>query len=186
MAVCELPRRCLMMKAGCMAVLPAFATSRTQEAEHARAESMRQTGRKGVGKSRFLAAAGHDLRQPLAAANLFIDALKSTATTSNQNKIIKRLDQAMSNFNGCWIHCSMCPNLSRHDSAELIPINVADMFSWLERSLAPLATRNGLDSDCTSRLSMRLSFAVIWLVQVGVDEYCFQCDQIHIERGCPD
>lgn len=69
-------------------------------AERALNESMRKLEEKELAKTRFLAAAGHDLRQPVAAANLFVDALKLTEMTSHQDEIIKRLDQAMLTFNG--------------------------------------------------------------------------------------
>ena len=47
-------------------------------AERALGDSMRNLEKKELAKTRFLAAAGHDLRQPLTAANMFIHALKST------------------------------------------------------------------------------------------------------------
>ncbi len=75
------------------------ATERKQ-AEHALKKSLYQLEEKELAKTRFLAAAGHDLRQPLAAANLFIDALKFTDPTTDQNQIILRLEQAMATFNG--------------------------------------------------------------------------------------
>src|SRR5574340_888357 len=58
--------------------------SERKQIEHALAESMHKLEDKELSKSRFLAAAGHDLRQPLAAANLFIDALKHSALTPQQ------------------------------------------------------------------------------------------------------
>ncbi len=91
-------------------------------------------------KSRFLAAAGHDLRQPLAAANLFIDALKFTALRPEQNQIIQRLDQAMSNFNELL---DALLDVSKLEAGILKPENIsiqaADIFRWLDESFSPMA-----------------------------------------------
>ena len=101
--------------------------------------------RKELAKSRFLAAAGHDMRQPLAAANLFIDALKFTAPTADQNQIIQRLEQAMSNFNNLL---DALLNVSKLDAGMIKPeytsINVTELFIWLEQNLAPLANEKQL------------------------------------------
>ena len=96
--------------------------------------------RKELAKNRFLAAAGHDMRQPLAAANLFIDALKFTEPSTEQNQIIQRLDQTMSNFNNLL---DALLNVSKLDAGMIKPeyssINVTELLSWLEQNLAPLA-----------------------------------------------
>jgi len=97
---------------------------------------------KELAKTRFLAAAGHDLRQPLAAANLFIDALKFTNPTEKQNVIIARLDQAMSNFNGLL---DTLLNVSKLDGGMIKPeytaVPVAEIFEWIEQSFAPAANK---------------------------------------------
>lgn len=97
--------------------------------------------RKELAKTRFLAAAGHDMRQPLAAANLFIDALKFTSPTPGQNQIIQRLEHAMSNFNNLL---DALLNVSKLDAGMIKPeyasISVTDLLHWVEQNLAPLAT----------------------------------------------
>ena len=74
--------------------------------EHALNESMRKLEQKEMAKTRFLAAAGHDLRQPLAAANLFIDALKidrrpMPARTRSSSGWIRPWRRST----GCWRRC---------------------------------------------------------------------------------
>lgn len=100
---------------------------------------------KELAKSRFLAAAGHDLRQPLAAANLFVDALRFSAPTAEQNRIIQRLDQAMNTFNGLL---DSLLNVSKLDSGTIKPeytsIDVAELFGWIEQSFAPMASEKNL------------------------------------------
>jgi|GEM_PF-6444305 PAS domain S-box-containing protein len=105
-------------------------------------ETRTELQRKELAKSRFLAAAGHDLRQPLAAANLYIDALKFTNPTEKQNVIIGRLDQAMSNFNGLL---DALLNVSKLDGGMIKPeytdVPVAEIFEWIEQSFAPAANK---------------------------------------------
>jgi PAS domain S-box-containing protein len=108
-------------------------------------KSKDELNRKELAKSRFLAAAGHDLRQPLAAANLFIDALRYTELTPQQNQIIQRLDQAMSTFNELL---EALLNISKLDAGIVKPeyasINVIEIVQWLEQSFAPMAQKKQL------------------------------------------
>jgi PAS domain S-box-containing protein len=116
-----------------------------KKSEQALIESLHKLEEKELSKSRFFAAAGHDLRQPLAAANLFLDALKATEPTPKQDKIIQRLDQAMSTFSGLL---NSLLNISKLDSGvikpEPTPINVTEVFNLLEQSFAPMASEKQL------------------------------------------
>lgn len=98
-----------------------------------------------LAKSRFLTAAGHDLRQPLAAANLFIDALRFTHPNPEQHKIIDRLNQAMSNFD---VLLDTLLNVSKLDagviSPEITPISVTAIFSWLDQTFADMCANKQL------------------------------------------
>lgn len=115
--------------------------SERKKAEQALTKSIHLLEEKELAKTRFFAAAGHDLRQPLAAANLFIDALKLTESTPQQNKIIQCLDQAMATFNGLL---DALLNISKLDSGVIkpkhVPINVAESFNWMEQNFAPMAS----------------------------------------------
>jgi PAS domain S-box-containing protein len=100
---------------------------------------------KELAKSRFLSAAGHDLRQPLAAASLFIDALRFTHPNPEQHKIIDRLDQAMSNFD---VLLDTLLNVSKLDagviSPEITSISVTAIFSWLDQTFAQMCANKQL------------------------------------------
>ncbi len=115
------------------------------KAEHALTESIRQLEQKELAKTRFLAAAGHDLRQPVAAANLFIDALKLTEVTPRQTEIIRRLDQSMETFTGLL---DALLNVSKLDAGiikpEITSINVTEIFNWLEQNFAPMTRSKNL------------------------------------------
>ncbi len=97
--------------------------------------------RKEEAKTRFLAAAGHDLRQPLAAANLFIEALKFTQTTAAQDEIIRRLGQTMSSFNDLL---NALLDISKLDAGMIEPeftaIHIEEMMDWLEKSFARITS----------------------------------------------
>lgn len=102
--------------------------------------------RRETEKSRFLAAAGHDMRQPLAAANLFVDALNSTSLDPEQAKIVQRLELAMSTFNGLL---DSLLNISKLDAGIITPeyasIGVAELIHWLEQSFSQVAASKGLE-----------------------------------------
>ncbi len=122
--------------------------SERKQVDQALKASIRNLEGKEQAKSRFLAAAGHDLRQPLAAANLFIDALKYTTPSPEQGQIIARLDMSMSNFSQLL---DALLNVSKLESGtvkpEFMPIDVASILGWLEDIYSPIATEKGLRFD---------------------------------------
>lgn len=93
-----------------------------------------------LAKTRFLAAAGHDLRQPLAAANMFIFALNSTATSPEQTQLIQRINYSMDTFKGLL---DALLDVSKLDSNSLTPklasVNVFELISWVEQNFSNLA-----------------------------------------------
>jgi signal transduction histidine kinase len=52
-----------------------------------------------LAKSRFLAAASHDLRQPLHALNLFVAQLRTEKEPAEQNRLAVRIEAALANMN---------------------------------------------------------------------------------------
>lgn len=136
--------------------------SERAKTERALTESMRQLEEKELAKTRFLAAAGHDLRQPVAAANLFIDALKLAEPNPRQSAIIQRLDQSMATFNGLL---DSLLNVSKLDAGMINPeytsINVAELFNWLDQNFAPMAHEK--------KLGFRLYFPMRKMLRVRSD-----------------
>lgn len=116
------------------------------DAEMALKRSVRLLEEKELAKSRFLAAAGHDLRQPLAAANLFIDALGFSGLTTRQEMIVNRLEHVMEDF-GNLLDALL--NISKLDAGIIVPeysdFDVVSIFNSIEQSLAPLAQQKHLD-----------------------------------------
>lgn len=107
--------------------------------------SLRQLEEKDKVKGRFLAAASHDLRQPLAAATLFVDALRFANPNPKQNEIIQRLDGAMSNFSGLLDSLLDISKLdSRTIKPNLVPIDLDKLFEFLTRNTEPMVREKGL------------------------------------------
>lgn len=100
-------------------------------------ESLRKLEEKERAKTRFLAAAGHDLRQPVAAAGLFVYALKHTQPTLQQNELIEKLGQSMNAFSDLL---KQLLDISKFDAGVIKPqlttFNLAGQCEWLEQTFA--------------------------------------------------
>jgi PAS domain S-box-containing protein len=111
-------------------------TARVKTDEQLR-NSLRQLEEKELSKTRFLAAAGHDLRQPMTAATLYVDTLKLTAPTPRQNEIIGKLELSMNTFSGLL---ERLLDISKFDAGLVKPqidsYNLANLFIWLEHNFA--------------------------------------------------
>ncbi len=122
------------------------------EAQRALSESMHQLQQKELSKTRFLAAAGHDLRQPIAAANLFVDALKHSSPTQRQNALILRLEQSMGVFSNL-LECLL--DISKLDAGLIKPkfalFDLAAIFDWLDQNFSQLARAKNLRFDLFMR-----------------------------------
>ncbi len=96
-------------------------------------------------KSRFLAAASHDLRQPLHALNLFLDAARATAEGPERQNIYRRVEASAANlttlFDGLM-------ELSRLEVGARQPLfrltNLATMVTRLAAEFSSAAERKGL------------------------------------------
>ena len=115
-----------------------------QAREHAEA-AWRQAEAANLAKSQFLAAASHDLRQPLYALSLFSGSLKSFALDADGHDLVRKIQDnigAMETlFNGLL-------DLSRLEagavSRDMEPFAVQPLFDRLEHYFAPIARSQGL------------------------------------------
>ena len=107
--------------------------------------SLQQLEEKEKAKTRFLAAAGHDLRQPVAAAGLFLEALKLSAQTPRQGELIDKLDQTVSVFAS---QLERLLDISKFDAGLIKPVlttfPLTDIFSWLLQNFSETARKQGL------------------------------------------
>jgi len=71
-----------------------------------------------LAKSRFLAAASHDLRQPLHALNLFLTQLRTEKDQAEKSRVIARIDTAVAGMNELF---NALLDISRLDAGVLAP-----------------------------------------------------------------
>ncbi len=98
-----------------------------------------------LAKTRFLAAASHDLRQPIQAIGLFHHALKRTGLTEEQQLIHSLLGKSVLNL-GELLNSLL--DISKLDAAAVVPnfeaVGLKEMFQMLGTEFAPLAKEKSL------------------------------------------
>jgi signal transduction histidine kinase/CheY-like chemotaxis protein len=96
-------------------------------------------------KSRFLAVASHDLRQPLHALNLFVGQLQTEADPAEQERLIARIDAAVHAMNELF---NALLDVSRLDAGVLEPnlteFPVEQLLKRVETTFAESAREKGL------------------------------------------
>jgi signal transduction histidine kinase len=98
-----------------------------------------------LAKSRFLAAASHDLRQPLHALGLFVAQLRSSLDAPDRYRIAERVDAAVTAINELF---NALLDISTLDAGVLTPglteFPVNHLFKRIETTFAPAAREKGL------------------------------------------
>jgi signal transduction histidine kinase len=96
-------------------------------------------------KSRFLAAASHDLRQPLHALGLFVAQLRSTTAANDRVHIIDRVDAAVATMNELF---NALLDISKLDAGVLTPqisdFPIAQLLKRIETTFAGTAREKDL------------------------------------------
>ncbi len=103
-------------------------------------------------KSRFLAAASHDLRQPLHALTLFARALSSAVSGSEATTLVAQMEEGLRGLKGMF---DALLNVSRLD-AKLIeptkmPVSVAEIIERVSVGSRVEAEQNGLKFPQSAR-----------------------------------
>src|SRR5262249_41032841 len=98
-----------------------------------------------LAKSRFLAVASHDLRQPLHALGLFVAQLRGRVRADDRNRIIGRIDAALSAMNELF---NALLDISKLDAGVMIPkvteFPIAQLLKQVETTFAEAAREKGL------------------------------------------
>ncbi|MEJ1157401.1 ATP-binding protein [Prosthecomicrobium sp. N25] len=96
-------------------------------------------------KTRFLAAAGHDLLQPVNAARLSISALAETRVGEEGGRLVRQIDRSLGTIETLL---RTLLDMSKLDAGVMVPnlgaVAVAEVLSALESDFRPVALRKGL------------------------------------------
>lgn len=91
-------------------------------------------------KTRFLAAASHDLRQPIHALGLFIGELQTTVTSDNQRKIVMKVEESVDALSGLL---NSLLDISKLDAGVIVPqlrdFNIELILGRIAQDYRPLA-----------------------------------------------
>jgi signal transduction histidine kinase/CheY-like chemotaxis protein len=109
-----------------------------------------------LAKSRFLAVASHDLRQPLHALGLFVAQLRTAASGGERARIVARIDTAIATMNELF---KALLDISRLDAGALEPtitdFPVLKLLERVDATFAGAATDAGID--------LRVAPTVAWV-----------------------
>jgi len=98
-----------------------------------------------IAKSRFLAAASHDLRQPLHALGLFVSALRKKIHKPETHEIVSNIDASVEALQGLF---NALLDISRLDAGVIQPqvtnVAVQGLFDRLARDFGMVAAAKGL------------------------------------------
>ncbi len=118
-------------------------------ATHELEEKKNEAERLNIAKSRFLAAASHDLRQPLHALSLFAADLERASVTTAQQRLSRQINESVTSMAGLL---DALLDISRFDLSEIAPLTTAlpldDLFRHLEAGFSRLAQDKGLRFVC--------------------------------------
>lgn len=122
------------------------ALARKLERQYAIAEAARvDADRANAAKTRFLASASHDLRQPMHALGLLVGALQLRVEDPAQREIVERMDASVAAMDGLF---GALLDLSKLDAgavvAELREFPLDELFGHLEMQYGPQADEAGI------------------------------------------
>ncbi|ATN35779.1 hybrid sensor histidine kinase/response regulator [Rhizobium sp. ACO-34A] len=99
-----------------------------------------------VSKTRFLAAASHDLLQPINAAKLYLSTLTERVEEGDAREVVNRLNRS---FTSIETLLQALLDISRLDSSgadfNITSFSVGNMLQGLSEDLAPLAAEKGIE-----------------------------------------
>lgn len=122
--------------------LELWVEERTAELE----EALGEAERANASKSRFVAAASHDLLQPLSAAKLFVSSIADKTDSADIQQIVAKTETALQ---GVEQIIEALSAISKLDAGKAVfdvqPISLTEIFGPLRDELAPTARAKGLE-----------------------------------------
>jgi signal transduction histidine kinase len=99
-----------------------------------------------ISKTRFVAAASHDILQPLNAARLYVTSLMERRDKGDDARLVENLDASLDSVEEIF---NALLDISRLDTGamrpELVSFRIDELFRQLEVEFAPLAREKGLE-----------------------------------------
>ncbi|MBU2091551.1 MAG: PAS-domain containing protein, partial [Alphaproteobacteria bacterium] len=134
-----------------------------KRAEEALAASKRAAEEANLAKSRFLAAASHDLRQPLHAVGILVSALSARLEDERQKEIAGQIGDCLETVSSLF---DALLDISKLDAGVVAPafapVPLGPLLKALRREFTPLAERKGLRlTVLDSRLAVRSDAAML-------------------------
>jgi Na+/proline symporter/signal transduction histidine kinase len=121
-------------------------TAELLEVNRALAVAKAKADEANLDKTRFLAAASHDLLQPLNAARLYASSLAERRLEAHESQIARNIDASLA---GVEEILSALLDISRIDAGrfevEFSPVRLEDLFESLKVEFEPMAREKGLD-----------------------------------------
>jgi signal transduction histidine kinase len=109
------------------------------------AEARAAADEANIGKTRFFAAAGHDILQPLNAARLYSSALVERMAQSENSPIVRNIDSALESVESIL---GAVLDISRLDTGAMRPrlasVPLSDLLERIETDFAPIAREKKL------------------------------------------
>ncbi len=110
------------------------------------ADALGEAERANASKSRFVAAASHDLLQPLSAAKLYVASLKNGLDQAETHDVATKAESALNSVEHIL---EALLDISKLDSGSatvhLSTVSVGDMFKQMEDAFRPVAHAKGLE-----------------------------------------
>ena len=119
--------------------------------ERKKAEELKhESDRAFIAQNRFIATASHDLRQPLHALGLYVDALESFVNADGQ-EIVKSINDNVGALNKLLSSLLDISRLDANvDSAKLSDFNVGELLEFLQNEYLNMAGGKSLEITCRS------------------------------------
>ena len=128
-----------------------YAVRQFTRAEDVLEERTHQLELANLAKSRFLAAASHDLRQPLHALGLFVGQLRGHMQSAEGGRLVEQMDAAVTSMNELF---NALLDISKLDagvlSANVTEFPIAQVLRRIERTFAEAAQDKGLSFQMVS------------------------------------
>ena len=121
-------------------------TGELTRVNHQLAEARAVADEANIGKTRFFAAAGHDILQPLNAARLYSSALVERMGASENGALVQNIDSALESVEtilGAVLDISRLDTGSMKPRMASVPLN--DLFKRIETDFAPMAREKNLE-----------------------------------------